>query len=140
MAKETKQKISETAVGVAAPVVVYAGSAEEALIAPHRRITIASNIVGSNYLPSNSLYTDSIGLEEVEITDALGEGDDDTTEITINPQDVPQNKAPTLMDIELVSNVVSYDASGNPYSVVTFKVRNSSGEKVKSINARVKVL
>ena len=44
------------------------------------------------------------------------------------------------MDIELVSNVVSYDASGNPYSVVTFKVRNSSGEKVKSINARVKVL
>jgi hypothetical protein len=81
MVKEAKQKISETAVGAAAPVVVYAGSAEEALIAPHRRITIASNIVGSNYLPSNSLYTDSIGIEDVIITDALGEGDDDTTEL-----------------------------------------------------------
>lgn len=140
MVKEAKQKISETAVGAPAPVVVYAGSAEEALIAPHRRITIASNIIGTNYLASNSLYTDSVGLEEVVITDSLGDGEDDTTESTINPQDIPQNKAPTLMDIELVSNVVSYDASGNPYAVVTFKVRNSSGEKVKSINARVKVL
>lgn len=140
MVKEARQKISETAVGAPAPVVVYAGSAEEALIAPHRRITIASNIVGSNYLASNSLYTDSIGLEEIEITDGLGDGEDDTTELTINPQDVLENKAPTLMDIELVSNVVSYDASGNPYASVTFKVRNSSGEKVKSINARVKVL
>ena len=140
MAKEAKQKISETAVGVAAPVVVYAGSAEEALIAPHRRITIASNIVGSNYLPSNSLYTDSIGLEDVVITDATGDGDGTGAEIAANPQDVPENKAPTLMDIELISNIVSYDASGNPYATATFKVRNSSGEKVKSINARVKIL
>jgi len=44
------------------------------------------------------------------------------------------------MDIELVSNTVVYDAAGNPSSTVVFKVRNSSGQKVKSVNARVKVL
>ena len=44
------------------------------------------------------------------------------------------------MDIEVVSNTVVYDAAGNPSSTIVFKVRNSSGEDVKAVNARVKVL
>jgi hypothetical protein len=141
-----KEKISETAVGAPAPIVVYAGSAEEALIAPHKRITIASNIVGAKYFPSTSLYTDDVDPEDSFIVDSKdlnnddddnendGDGDGDSVVLPVF------KKAPTLMDIELVSNTVVYDPSGNPSAKIVFKVRNSSGEEVKSVNARVKVL
>lgn len=132
-----KEKISETAVGAPAPIVAYAGSAEAALIAPHRRITISSNIVGSNYLPSASLYPDDLDPEDNFIIDSSEKKSDDAEE---TPQDTVVKKAPSLMDIELVSNTIVYDAAGNPSSTVVFKVRNSSGEMVKSVNARVKVL
>lgn len=132
-----KEKISETAVGAPAPIVAYAGSAEAALIAPHRRITISSNIVGSNYLPSASLYPDDLDPEDNFIIDSSEKKSDDAEE---TPQDTVVKKAPNLMDIELVSNTIVYDAAGNPSSTVVFKIRNSSGEMVKSVNARVKVL
>ena len=132
-----KEKISETAVGAPAPVVAYAGSAEAALIAPHRRITIKSNVVGANYFPSASLYADDLDPEDAWIVESTEKEKKDEEEI---PQDVRVKKSPSLMDIELVSNTVVYDASGNPSATVVFKIRNSSGEKVKSVNARVKVL
>jgi hypothetical protein len=132
-----KEKISETAVGAPAPVVAYAGSAEAALIAPHRRVTIKSNVVGASFLPSASLYADDLDPEDAFITESDENNKGQTVE---TPQDVESNKAPSLMDIELVSNTVVYDAAGNPSSTVVFKVRNSSGQKVKSVNARVKVL
>jgi hypothetical protein len=132
-----KEKISETAVGAPAPVVAYAGSAEAALIAPHRRVTIKSNVVGANFLPSASLYADDIDPEDAWIVESTEKEKKDEEEI---PQDVRVKKSPSLMDIELVSNTVVYDASGNPSATVVFKIRNSSGEKVKSVNARVKVL
>jgi len=132
-----KEKISETAVGAPAPVVAYAGSAEAALIAPHRRVTISSNVVGSNFLPSASLYADDVDPEDGYIADSTEKKEDESKDI---PQNITSKKAPNLMDIELISNTVIYDAAGNPSSTVVFKVRNSSGEKVKSVNARVKVL
>jgi len=132
-----KEKISETAVGAPAPVVAYAGSAEAALIAPHRRVTIASNVVGANYFPSASLYVDDVDPEDAWIVEST---EQDEKKVEETPQDVEIKKAPSLMDIELVSNTVVYDAAGNPSSTVVFKIRNSSGQKVKSVNARVKVL
>ena len=132
-----KEKISETAVGAPAPVVAYASSAEAALIAPHRRITIASNVVGANYFPSASLYADDIDPEDALVAASK---ENNNGQVIENPQDVESKKAPSLMDIELISNTVVYDAAGNPSSTVVFKVRNSSGQKVKSVNARVKVL
>ena len=129
-----KEKISETAVGAPAPVVAYAGTAEAALIAPHRRITIKSNAVGANYFSSASLYSDDIDPEDPKVVEK------EDPEKPEDPEGVTVKKAPTLMDIEVVSNKVVYDASGNPSATVIFKVRNSSGEKVKSVNARVKVI
>lgn len=132
-----KEKISETAVGAPAPVVAYAGSAEAALIAPHRRVTISSNVVGSNFLPSASLYADDVDPEDGYIADSTEKKEDESEE---PKQDVKSKKAPSLMDIELVSNTIAYDATGVPSATIIFKIRNSSGEKVKSVNARVKVL
>jgi len=48
-------------------------------------------------------------------------------------------RAPTLMDIELVSNTVVYDAAKNPSATVVFKIRNSSGETIKGVNYRVNI-
>jgi hypothetical protein len=137
-----KEKISETAVGAPAPIVVYAGSAEEALIAPHKRITIASNIVGAKYFPSSSLYTDEIDSENLYLIDSKELDDKDDEKEDDGDSDSPfiLKKSPTLMDIELVSNTIVYDPAGNPTGKVVFKIRNSSGEEVKSVNARVKVL
>ena len=132
-----KEKISETAVGAPAPVVAYSGSAEAALIAPHRRVTIPSNVVGSNYFASASLYADDIDPEDAFITDSEEKKKKDDEE---EPKVVKLRKAPSLMDIELVSNNIVYDAAGNPSTTVIFKIRNSSGETIKSVNARVKVV
>ena len=120
-----KEKISETAVGAPAPVVAYSGSAEAALIAPHRRVTIPSNVVGSNYFASASLYADDIDPEDAFITDSEEKKKKDDEE---EPKVVKLRKAPSLMDIELVSNNIVYDAAGNPSTTVIFKIRNSKNK------------
>jgi len=48
--------------------------------------------------------------------------------------------APSLSDIQIISNNVVYDATGNPSVEVVFKVKNSSGQNLKGINARLELL
>ena len=85
---------------------------------------------------SSSLYVTSVDPED------LSDADKKAEEAAAAAKDAtkPTKKAPTLMDIEVVSNSVVYDALGNPSTTIIFKVRNSSGEDVKAVNARVKVL
>jgi hypothetical protein len=54
------------------------------------------------------------------------------------PTEVPG--APSLSDIQVVSKDIVYDAAGNPSVQVVFKIKNSSGQKLKAINARVELL
>jgi len=44
---------------------------------------------------------------------------------------------PSLSDIEIVSNEVVLDAANIPSAKIVFKVKNSSGVKLKAINVRV---
>lgn len=46
-------------------------------------------------------------------------------------------KAPTLSDIQLISNVVKYDSANKPYAEVVIRVMNSSGVTLKGIKAKV---
>ncbi len=46
-------------------------------------------------------------------------------------------KRPSLSDIEVVSNEVIYDATNRPSGKIVFKVKNSSGEELKTIEVRV---
>ena len=48
--------------------------------------------------------------------------------------------APSLSDIQVISREVVYDSAGNPSVQVVFKIKNSSGQKLKAINARVELL
>ena len=48
-----------------------------------------------------------------------------------------KKNTPSLSDIEVISNEVIYDASGNPTAKIVFKVKNSSGVDIKAVNVRV---
>jgi hypothetical protein len=47
---------------------------------------------------------------------------------------------PNVSDISIVSNTVVYDAAGNPSVTLVFKVKNSSGETLKGMNAKVELV
>lgn len=129
------KKISNTEVGIVSPITGYADGKEANAVASQFVRIFPSRIVGALTLPSTSLYTDDFDLEDLTKID-----EDAESESEGNAEDKSVRKAPSLSDIELVSNTVVYDASGNPSSTVVFKVRNSSGETIKAVNARVQVL
>ena len=77
--------------------------------------------------------------EDVSSDDELEVEGPNDPEAEAKKEDLSVKKAPLLSDIELVSKTISYDSTGTPSVTVIFKVRNSSGEFVKSVNARVQV-
>jgi len=124
-------KESTTSVGVVAPLTDYADGITTYYLAPH---------FGRNYpvrrdgdLISVSLEDESFVLEGEE----GGEGPEGPEDPNDPEKPGLTRKSPTLMDIELISNEVIYDASNNPTAKVTFRVRNSSGESVKAVNVLV---
>jgi hypothetical protein len=124
-------KESTTSVGVVAPLTDYADGITTYYLAPH---------FGRNYPVRRDGDMISVSLEDESFVVAGEDGSDGPDSIE-DPKDPEKpglaRKSPTLMDIELISNQVVYDASNNPTAKVTFRVRNSSGESVKAVNVLV---
>ena len=131
MASDKKE--STTSVGVVAPLTDYADGITSYYLAPH---------FGRSYPVRRDGDVISIILDDDLIID------DDPSETPKDNPDDPKSaddptkpktikKSPTLMDIELISNEVVYDSANNPTAKITFKIRNSSGESVKGVNALV---
>ena len=121
-------KESTTSVGVVAPLTDYADGITTYYLAPH---------FGRNYPVRRDGDLISVSLEDESFVvegEEGGEGPEDP-----NDPEKPglTRKSPTLMDIELISNEVVLDAANIPTAKVTFKIRNSSGEVVKAVNALV---
>ena len=95
---------------------------------------------GRNYPVRRDGDLISVSLEDESFV-VEGEEGGEGPEGPENPKDPEKpgltRKSPTLMDIELISNEVVYDSANNPTAKVTFRIRNSSGESVKSVNALV---
>lgn len=125
--------VSNTGIGAVPPIVAYSDSKEANDIASSYVKIYPAYIVSSLGKPSSSLYTSSVDPEDAVSADSNSNENKKATSAVAR-------KAPTLMDIELVSNTVVFDAAGNPTATVVFKVRNSSGEDVKSVKAKVKIL
>ena len=127
----TNKKESTTSVGVVAPLTDYADGITTYYLAPH---------FGRNYPVRRDGDVISVSLEDESFVVA-GEEGGEGPEGPEDPNDPEKpgltRKSPTLMDIELISNEVVYDASNNPTAKVTFRVRNSSGESVKAVNVLV---
>jgi hypothetical protein len=124
-------KESTTSVGVVAPLTDYADGITTYYLAPH---------FGRNYPVRRDGDMISVSLEDESFVVSGEDGPDgpDSIEDPNNPEKPGLvRRSPTLMDIELISNEVVYDASNNPTAKVTFKIRNSSGESVKAVNVLV---
>lgn len=128
-------KTSTTGVAADAPISVYAGSKENADLMPSQKKVFPGNFVGATYASSSELGTDEVDFEADLITD-----DEETSSQESSSQDSSDSivlRAPSLSDIQMISNQIVYDALGNPSVTVVLKVKNSSGQELKGINARI---
>jgi len=132
MAKDKKE--STTSVGVVAPLTDYADGITTYYLAPHFGRSYPVRRDGD--IVSTMLDGDSIDIE-FDYDDYESEDPKKDPKKEESEEESTARKSPTLMDIKLVSNTVVYDAAGNPSVTVVFKIRNSSGEPVKSVNALV---
>jgi hypothetical protein len=78
---------------------------------------------------------------ELEVEGFNGEdenvpGDSEGKDGEVVQEDKP-SRPPSLSDIQVISNEILYDASNNPSAKIVFKVKNSSGVYLKSVNVRV---
>ena len=128
-------RVSTTSVTADAPIALYSNSPENTDLSGNYKRLIPGNTVGAMYLASGDMgYSETDGtvivIEEAAAAAVAADG----TKVTEIPG------APSLSDIQVVSKDVVYDASGNPSVQILFKIKNSSGQKLKAINARVELL
>jgi hypothetical protein len=84
------------------------------------------------------LSADDVGFE----SEILISSDSGSINLETNPLDTDpfRTGVPNVSDISIVSNTVVYDAAGNPSVTLVFKVKNSSGETLKGMNAKVELI
>jgi hypothetical protein len=101
-------------------------------------------IVRGNSLSSLYLSVGSDLLaEDVDVLDGTlveGNEDSESEENSSTDSESFRRGVPNVSDISIVSNTVVYDAVGNPSVTLIFKVKNSSGETLKGMNAKVELV
>lgn len=102
---------------------------------------VRGNSLSSLYLSVGDLMADDIDMIDAELVDIDGNiGGSTENESGENTESPFRNKVPNASDISIVSNTVVYDAAGNPSVTLIFKVKNSSGETLKGMNAKVELV
>jgi hypothetical protein len=100
---------------------------------------VAGNSLSGLYLSVGSdLLSEDIDLLDGTLVE--GEGDVDSEGEKSSDGEVFRRGVPNVSDISIVSNTVVYDAAGNPSVTLVFKVKNSSGETLKGMNAKVELV
>jgi hypothetical protein len=132
------KKISNTKVGIVSPITTYADGKEAQDVASQYVRVFPANVVGATSNISTSLDDDDISPES-NIETNLETAAETQSDTDSKKEDIIIKKAPLLSDVELISSSISYDATGTPSVTAIFKVKNSSGQSIKSVNARVQV-
>jgi len=88
-------------------------------------------------LGSNDIDDDLSEEEETEEEEEGDEGEEGDEDEDKEESEERKKNTPNLSDIEVISNEVIYDASGNPTAKIVFKIKNSSGVDIKAVNVRV---
>lgn len=130
-----KDRVSTTSVTADAPIALYSNSPENNDLGPNYKKVIPGNTVGAMYLSSGDIGYSEIDGTVVVVEEAAAAA---AAATEAKPSEVAT--APSLSDIQVLSKDVVYDAAGNPSVQVIFKIKNSSGKKLKGINARVELL
>jgi hypothetical protein len=127
----TTKRVSTTSVTADAPIALYSNSPENNDLGPNYKKVIP----GTMYLSSGEISSSEIDGTVVVVEEAAAAA---AAAAEAKSTEVPT--APSLSDIQVVSKDVVYDSSGNPSVQVVFKIKYSSGQKLKAINARVELL
>jgi len=100
---------------------------------------VAGNSLSALYLASGSdlLSEDVDALDGTLVTGEERSGDEGNKS---TDGEVFRKGVPNVSDISIVSNTVVYDAAGNPSVTLIFKIKNSSGETLKGMNAKVELV
>jgi len=100
---------------------------------------VAGNSLSALYLAvgSDLLSEDVDVLDGTLVTGEERSGDEGNKS---TDGEVFRKGVPNVSDISIVSNTVVYDAAGNPSVTLVFKIKNSSGETLKGMNAKVELV
>ena len=100
---------------------------------------VRGNSLSALYLAvgSDLLSEDVDALDGTLVTGEEGSGDEGNRS---TDGEVFRKGVPNVSDISIVSNTVVYDAAGNPSVTLVFKIKNSSGETLKGMNAKVELV
>ena len=134
-------RISKSGVTTTGRFPLYSNSPEIQDADPSLVRIVRGNSLSSLYL---SAGTDLLS-EDVDMLDGtLVEGDGSSSNIlgedSSTAIDAFRFGVPNISDISIVSNTVVYDAAGNPSVTLIFKIKNSSGETLKGMNAKVELV
>ena len=134
-----KIRISKTGVTSSGRIALYTNSPEATDMDPSLVSYIQGNSLSPLYLTTADSDTEDISGDDAYVVD-----DSDASESSESSEEGSSStrirKIPSLSDISIVSNSVVYDATGNPSVSLVFKIKNSSGETLKGMNARVELL
>jgi hypothetical protein len=129
MAKKNP-RISRSGVTTTGRFPLYSNSPEVTDMDPALIYLRRGNSLSSLYLTGSDFSEDDIGDDSGgEIGDGDGNSEEDT-----------RKGIPSKSDISIVSQTIEVDILGQPTVTVVFKIKNSSGETLKGMNARIEVL
>ena len=126
-------RISKSGVTTTGRFPLYSNSPEAQDADPSLVRFVRGNSLSALYLSNGNLGADDIEIIAEEVTDGTG-GDGTGGDGSF------RSGVPNVSDISIVSNTVVYDAAGNPSVTLIFKVKNSSGETLKGMNAKVELV
>jgi hypothetical protein len=126
-------RISKSGVTTTGRFPLYSNSPEVQDADPSLVRFVRGNSLSALYLANGNLGADDIEIVTEEVTDGTG-GDGTGGDGSF------RSGVPNVSDISIVSNTVVYDAAGNPSVTLIFKVKNSSGETLKGMNAKVELV
>jgi hypothetical protein len=127
-------RISKSGVTTTGRFPLYSNSPEVQDADPSLVRFVRGNSLSALYLSNGNLGAEDIEIVTEEITGETGNGTGTGGEGSF------RSGVPNVSDISIVSNTVVYDAAGNPSVTLIFKVKNSSGESLKGMNAKVELV
>lgn len=134
-----KIRVSKTGVTSSGRIALYTNSPEATDMDPSLVSYIQGNSLSPLYLATADLDTEDISPDDAFVVESSqsSESSESSEEASSSAR---IKRVPSLSDISIVSNTVVYDAAGNPSVTIIFKVKNSSGETLKGMNARVELV
>lgn len=140
MAKDNP-RISKSGVTSSGRIVLYTNSPEATDLDPSLVYYIKGNSLSSLYLTTADTDSEDISPDDEYIITVESVGEGSTSDIASSESSQEKSlRAPSLSDISIVSNSVVYDATGTPSVTLVIKVKNSSGEVLKGMNARIELV